>query len=301
QQKMQLAQEDLQQATDKLATLEKSLGVDLAEIRIITEQTGGESNLRANLTTLKQRLSTATTARKTKQQLATILQTLKQNPDHILTTPSDLLASQPTLRRLKEGLADAQLRSANIQGRMSSRHPLVIAAKKTEEEIKMNLHREIDVLLPSLATELQLNKTEIDSHNKQINIIKDRMGYIASLRANYHNLSEEVQQKSLAVNQVEQDLLSTRSALAATKETSMLTKVDTPNVGNYPEGPGKLSIILFGMVAGLLTGCGILFLTVVPNNAAHSSNRPVDLFQTGKGEPFPAFTLPKFHPHKTNP
>ena len=64
------------------------------------------------------------------------------------TRPADgranrLLDSQPALRRLKDGLVDAQLRTAALQGRMSAEHPEVISAKEAETQVAARVHAEL--------------------------------------------------------------------------------------------------------------------------------------------------------------
>src|SRR5207244_3279578 len=49
---------------------------------------------------------------------------------------------------------------------------------------------------------------------------------------------------------------------------SMITRVDTPDLGSGPVGPSRSQIVVLGGSAGLILGLGILFLTTPVTFAA---------------------------------
>ena len=75
--------------------------------------------------------------------LLKMLNEAQDDPSKLLATPTRLLESQPALRRLKDGLVDAQLKSADLVGRLADAHPLAKASRASEDEIRRNLHEEI--------------------------------------------------------------------------------------------------------------------------------------------------------------
>ena len=77
---------------------------------------------------------------KANRQLLALLEQAQADPTRLMAAPTRLLDSQPALRRLKDGLVDAQLRTATLQGRMSAEHPEVISAKEAETQVAARLH-----------------------------------------------------------------------------------------------------------------------------------------------------------------
>ncbi|MDP6057570.1 MAG: hypothetical protein QGH33_01705, partial [Pirellulaceae bacterium] len=111
---LRLATHELNDATERLETMEREVGNDLGELRSLNESGAGSSNLRAALNEVKTELRQATSAMEANQQLHDLLVRAQDDANELLATPSRLLESQPSLRRLKEGLVDAQLRTAEL-------------------------------------------------------------------------------------------------------------------------------------------------------------------------------------------
>jgi len=258
--KLSLSQQDLQQATAQLQALEKQVGTDLGELRILAVAGAGESNLRSSLTQLEAELREAETAQRSHKQQERLLSAARDNPDHLLVTPNHLLDSQPALRRLKDGLIDAQLRTAELMGMMNEDHPNVQAAKTAEERIRRELHAELDVALQGLAADREVSRGRVESLNERLADVRGRLDRLAGLRAQYSNLVADVRQRSSVVDRVRTDLGAARASQSAAQTASLLTRVDAPLSGEYPVGPSRTAIVLGGFVGGLATGVGLLFL-----------------------------------------
>ena len=69
--------------------------------------------------------------------------------------PNAVLDTQPALRRLKEGLVDAQLRAANLTGSLSAEHPQALAATTAVQKIKNQLLTELRVAIRTLDGDLR--------------------------------------------------------------------------------------------------------------------------------------------------
>jgi len=128
-----LARADVVEATAALTTIEKKAGSNLAELRFLQENGASDSSLRRTMTEIHAELRQVQTAQQTDRELLALVTAAKADPRKLLATPNKLLESQPSLRRLKEGLLDAQIRSAQFQGRMLDSHPLLQAAKEAED------------------------------------------------------------------------------------------------------------------------------------------------------------------------
>src|SRR5690606_15049330 len=235
---------DRERATQRLTALEQSVGGDLAELRMLTETTGGESNLRSSMTAVKNDLRAAQVAQQNRQQLLEMLRAAELDPTHLLATPNELLVMQPTLQQLKNGLITAQLTTAQLQGTMTDQHPLAQAAAQGEAEIRARIHNEIAAVIRSIEAELKLGEGRIATLEAQLNEIAARMDRLASIRANYANVVSEVRHYDEMLQRAEHDLAAARASLAASHATSLLTRLEEPYTPDHPTGPSKAVIVL---------------------------------------------------------
>ncbi len=147
---VRLAEQELDKQTAKLQEMETSVGSDLAELRMLSESFAGGSNLQTTLAEVRQELRQAENTYQSNEQLLNLLTAAQEDPSNLVATPNRLLEAQPALRRLKDGLTDAQLSSSQLLGTMSQDHPRVKAALVAESEIRGHLHRELAVAVRGL-------------------------------------------------------------------------------------------------------------------------------------------------------
>ncbi|MCC9605404.1 hypothetical protein LOC68_23125 [Blastopirellula sp. JC732] len=259
-----LAAAVLHSSTEKLSKLEGEVGSDLAELRILNESGSGDGNLRQQFVQVEAELRAARDQQQSNDQLLALLEAAAANPQELLATPNSLLDSQPALRRLKDGLVDAQLRTAELQGTRTADHPSVQSALGAESEVRDHLFKEIAVAVRGLKAERSVLKQRIEGYTKQRDQVSDRMVHLAEVRASYGNLESEVRQRSEKLAEVQRNLSDARSSLAAAHATSLLTRVGLPEVSDYPIGPSRKAIVVAGVVGGLVCGFGLLFLTINP-------------------------------------
>jgi hypothetical protein len=162
-----------------------------------------------------------------------------------------------------------------------------------EKDIRRRLHDEIDVAIRGLQVELEMNAGRIASLNKQLSEVQGRMSRLATMRAEYHNLSAEVAQRAEVWNKAQKDLADARASQAAAHSASLLTRLDAPQIGAYPVGPSRSMIALAGIFGGLATGLGIAVLLTVP---ATPSGRPAAAAATPAVEPQPVAAAAKTSP-----
>lgn len=284
---LELAQIDLQAATRKLEDLEADIGRDLQDLRVLNQSSMGESNLRTTLAQIKGELRTAKITYQDKVEQLKHLREAQRDTSNLVAMPNRLLESQPALKRLKDGLVDAQIKRAELAGSMSKNHPKVQAAMAAEAEVLANLRRELEVAVRGLEADVQISQTLIESLEKQRNEVEGRLERLSSVRARYHNLEAEVKQRSEIVQKATKDLADARANQAAASAASLITRIDGPQLGTYPLGPGRTTICLAGLFGGLACGMGLVFL-VSPigqaagrrwsDSVAHFGRRATDLF-----------------------
>jgi uncharacterized protein involved in exopolysaccharide biosynthesis len=263
-----LTQQDRDAATERLGSFERQIGSDLAELRILHSSPSGTSNLQRTLTQLETELRLARTVDRAGQELQQLLQGAQDDPRHLLATPNRLLVSQPALKRLKDGLVDAQLRTAQLRGTMADAHPQVQAALDNEQQVRDGLHSEISLAIRGLQVEQRLSAGRIESLASRLTQSKTRLASLAAGRAEYANLITEVEHTNRLHQQAQSNLANARAAQAGASSASLISPLDGPQVGDKPLGPSQASIVLLGVAGGLLCGFGFVFLTVQPSQPA---------------------------------
>lgn len=258
---VQLTEEKLAKETARLQELETQAGPDLAELRMLSQSFGGNSNLQTTLTELQQELRQVENLFSANNKLLELLTAAQNDPAQLVATPNRLLESQPALRSLKEGLIEAQLNTSELLGTMSSAHPRVKAAQVAESEIRGHLHRELEVAVRGLRAEQSLYQTRMERLTQKVNGLQQRLRTLATVRASYNNQLAEVQQQADSLANARNELNGARADLAAGDAVALLNRVDAPQTGPYPEGPSRAVIAAGGGVGGFLLGLGIIFLT----------------------------------------
>jgi uncharacterized protein involved in exopolysaccharide biosynthesis len=263
-----LAEADLARSIEKLGQLERGIGSDLADLRMLDLSATGDSDLRRKLITLDEEHRATQTLRQSNQELHGLLLAARQDPNQLLATPNRLLESQPALRRLKEGLIDAQLRTSQLLGTMKADHPQVITARTAEAEIRQQLFSELEAATRGVDVELRLADGRLAMLQQERSAITARLDKLAGLRAEYSSLVNDMRHRTTLVEKAQHDLAEARASQAGASTASLLTLVDRPETGDRPTGPSSAVILLAGLAGGLISGLGLLFLTVPLNEAA---------------------------------
>lgn len=257
-----LTENDLRSATARLAKMEQEVGGDLAELRSLNESFSGDSDLRRKTLELETELRQAQLDQRNHESLFELLSDSRVNQGRLLATPSRLLESQPSLKRLKEGLVDAQLRTAELVGGMSEEHPKVKTAREAEQEISRHLHDELAIALRGVKSDLDLATERVKSLDKQLSAARQRLERLAGARAEYSNLAAEVKHRTSLAEAARRELAQARSSQAGALDASLMNRIDGPDTGVWPIGPSRTLIVLAGLLGGVLTGFGVLMLTV---------------------------------------
>jgi uncharacterized protein involved in exopolysaccharide biosynthesis len=259
---VQIAKNDLTESVATLNATEKRVGSDLAELRSMQEMASSDSALRRSVEEIRAQLRENESTKKANEELLTVLETAQNDPGSLVTSSNRLLESQPSLRRLKDGLIDAQLRTASLLGTMSAEHPLVKAAKETQAEIGNHLHNELALAIRGVKLELRLNDERHALLTSQLDKTLERLAGLAEVRANYANEVAEVKNRTSLLERAEQSLAEARSTQASAKASSLISRIDSPDAGIRPIGPSRKVIALAGVFGGLLFGLGLVFLCV---------------------------------------
>jgi len=264
-----LAKEDLQGVTAKLTELEQQVGSDLSELRMLNDSPSGDSDLRRSMTEIQNEIRQQQAGQKANEELIALLTAAQDDPHGLLAMPNKLLESQPALKRLKDGLVEAQLRTAQMSSTMSDEHPQLVAARQNEEEVATQLRAEIGTAIRGLQVEQTMHDNRITQLEKQLNDGRGRIAKLATIRADYGNLVAETKQRTEILKNAQQALAEARASQASSRVSSTITKVGVPDTGSRPAGPSKTQTLVLGGFLGLIAGVGLLFLTVPGPQVPH--------------------------------
>jgi succinoglycan biosynthesis transport protein ExoP len=259
-----MAEQELQVATDRMASLETKVGSDLSELRILHASPSGNSDLRRRQSSLETELRSARQVLQSNREMRKLLVAATEDSGTLVATPNTLLVSQPALRRFKDGLIDAQIRTSALLGRYTADHPTVKQSQMAEAEIARDLATELNVAIRGIDVDLGLTKGRVDDLQTQLNDVRQRLVTLAAVRASYGNLVRDIQQRSEILKAARGNLADTRGNRLATDVTSQISLINEPDTGSQPVDPNTLAIIAAGIVGGLAVGIGIVFLTVHP-------------------------------------
>ncbi len=268
-----MATEDLKKASEQLQIVEREAGADLADLRGLSESNGNGSAARTQLENVKTELRQVETQHATLQSDLALLKETQADPDRILSAPATILSAHPGLRKLREGLADAQLNTSQLRGRFTSTHPMVNVAISAEGEIKQQLRSELAVATGNSEREVAVSQARLDKLKRQQQQLEDRLERLARIRTEHEQLNQEVRSRTKILQDAERQLADTRAARDAALTTSLLTRIDDPVLGERPVGPGRTTILAAMTMAGLCFGLGIVFLLTPLDGTTPDSNR----------------------------
>lgn len=254
--------------TQRLAEMEQEVGADLADLRQLESSLSGQGVLGQQALAIENELRQNASSRRRDEKLLATLNSSLENPSRLLATPSALLTSQPALQRLKDGLVDARMQAASLQGTRSASHPFVVAAKEAETQLREQLHNEIPAALAGVKLELSLSQQREAALRGQLSEVRQRLSNLAGKRAEYSTLLAAVQNHTNLVDGAETQLAEARAHNAGAKAASVLARVDGVEAGIRPVGPGRAAVSLAGGIGGLILGLGIVFAFFAPEPTA---------------------------------
>ena len=254
-----VAKSELVTVTDKLQAIERKAGEDLSDLRGMTDAGSNTNSARLQLDTVKSELRQVETQYEQMKLDLELAEKAFASPEELLS-PNTLVNSQPGLKKLREGLADARISASQLQGRFTEQHPLVIAAFKAEQEIQVRLREELGLARQAIVNDTVLIKNRKESLQEQHDRLIKRIEAMANIRAEYANLIAEVRSRSQVLQDTERQLSEVQAARDAAISCSLVTRIDNPFASETPVGPGRTTILAGSTMAGLFFGFGALFL-----------------------------------------
>lgn len=255
-----LARQKLNAAIAKMQEIEISIGEDLGELRNLNDTISGSGANRRTSEEISRELQTAELELERLQALHRLLVMGADDPSKLLVSGDDLLKSQPTLLRLKEGLIEAQLQSSHYASLLTAQHPRRRAAMQAEVEIAERMLQETRAAIRAMQPSLELAQGRVDRLRKRKTELDQKMARLASVRSSYSKLNSEVDALTTQLAQAEAALSEAQAGRSAALATNLLSELGPPQVGDSPEGVSGTMLTLGSTCAGLIFGLGAVFL-----------------------------------------
>ena len=259
-----MADGDLASQIGRLSAFEANVGADLADLRSLNAETGGQGQVSQELQAIETERRANESHLRENERLLKLLVAAKGDPQQLLATPNSLLVSQPAVSQLKNSLVSAQVHTANLLGSRAEAHPYVIAAREAESLIRSQLNNEVAVAIRGLQVEIELSADREKSLAAKYASARERMSHLAEGRAEYSNLVASVQNHTRLVEAARKNMADARARQASAHSASMISRIDGVEAGVWPSGPTRKTITAAGGVGGLLLGFGFVFLFATP-------------------------------------
>jgi uncharacterized protein involved in exopolysaccharide biosynthesis len=259
-----MAEKDLADQTQLLSHFESEIGSDLAELRNLNAQVGGQGEVSQELQAIETERRSNDVQRRENERLLALLSAAQDDPQQLLATPNSLLRSQPAVAQLKEALVQAEVYTSSLLGSRSENHPFVLAAREAEQVIRGQLHQEVAVAIRGLSVDLELNADRERALLAKSTAARQRLARLADSRAQYANLVSSVENHTKLVEAARKNLADARARQAGARSASVISRIDGVEAGVRPIGPSRKTITAAGGVGGLVLGLGVVFLFANP-------------------------------------
>lgn len=271
-----MSRSELDQAQQRLADVEREVGSNLVELRMLEQSPAGVSELNRELTEAENELRQARARQSVNRGILRLVRDAQRDPQILVSAPSTLFETQPNLKRLADGLVDVQLKTSTLLGVMAERHPQVVSSRRAEDMVRQKIFSELSLALHAIEAENQLTDSRVDYLEEQLADKRQRMSDVAALRVNYGSLNADVMHRRTMLENAERQLADVAASQAVARKYSLIDRIGVPDTGSHPVGPGRMTIAATGIVAGLFAGLGILILTLPAPRRTAAASAPLN-------------------------
>ncbi len=277
-----LAKQNLDEAAERMSVIEVQFGSDLAELRNLSDQISGDGTTRRTLEETARELQVAELDLDKLESLHGLLVAGSKDPTALVISGGDLLSSQPSLQRLKDGLIDAQLATSQLSGNYTELHPKRRTAMMAETEIKNRIQQETEAVIRAMQPTLTLERDRVTRLRAKSASLTERLGKLAEVRTHYAKIDAEVRQRTTLLGECEKALSDAQASRSAALSTDLIAELGPPQVGDSPIGPSGIVLTLGSTMAGLIFGLGTVFLVAPGPTDMRSGRRWSDYLGAGR-------------------
>ena len=277
-----LASRNLHEISARLREIEIEFGADLGDLRNLNDTISGDGTTRRTLEETTRDLQTVELELEKLRSLHAVLVAGSKDPQQLLVSGSDLLASQPSLQRLKDGLIDAQLAASQLAGIYTEANPKRQAATATEAEIRNRMQQETAAALRAMEPELKLTQERLDRLRTREEGLRGRLDQLATIRTDYAKIDADVKHRTELLGIAQRSLAEAKASRSAALSTNLIAELGPPQASDDPVGPGGTTLTLAATMAGLLFGLGTVFLVAPGPTDIRAGRRWSDYLGAGR-------------------
>lgn len=277
-----MAVSNLDQSSARIREIEVKFGTDLGELRNLNDTISGDGTNRRTLENTTNDRQAAELELDKLNALHQLLIAGAENPQHLLISGGDLLASQPSLQRLKDGLIDAQLAASQLSGIYTSQNPKHRAAVATEEEIERRMRQETVAVIRAMEPSLRLARDRVTKLSERELKLSGRLDDLAMARAHYSKIDADVNHRTEQLAKAEQLLSIAQASRSAALSTNLISELGPPQVAEDPIGPSGFVVTTGSTMAGLVFGLGTVFLIAPGPSETNGRRRWSDYLSGGR-------------------
>jgi polysaccharide biosynthesis transport protein len=251
------AKVEFEQVAEPVRKLVESTGTDLESLKAFNDTGSGGNEMQRVLENLKSEKRRALTQAQLAEKQLELLAEAKSEPEVAFARNNELMQTQPSLKRLADGLNDAKLTYNNLAGAFLSEHPRLKAAEQAVANTKQQIASEISLIESALQTQLELARDQIAFFANEEEKYESRMLSVNEKRIDFQQLTNDLTQRLEAMGK-QQTMLSEIQSLANTADrVSLVAIVGEPELATNPIGLSKSWIVLMGTIGGFFLGLGI--------------------------------------------
>ena len=292
-----LAKKNLNESAARMRDIEIEFGTDLGELRNLNVNVAGNGTIQRTLQETRNELQSAQLELDKLQSLHQLLVAGAENPQHLLVSGGDLLSSQPSLQRLKEGLIDAQIQASRLSSVYTKANPKRRAAIATENEIKNRMQQETVAVIQAMQPMLKLQGERVTRLESKDRSLSQRLERLALARTDYAKVDAEVTHRTRMLADAERLLAEAQATRSAALSTNLLAELGPPQVTDNPIGPGGMTLAAGSSMAGLIFGLGAVFLIAPGPSQTHGRRRWSD-YLSGHGRRITDAVAAGVNPHR---
>ncbi len=185
--------------------------------------------------------------------------------DSTIPTSNQLLQMQPTLGRLYEGLAQAQLKASIESARYTELHPATQNHLQAVQETRQQIQNELATIQRGLESQRSLAQQKLDRLHQSERNYETRLTELGKRRVEYQVLTTELNKQGENLAKTKSSLSEIQSLTNPQAKLSLLTLVGDPQVDSRPIGLSKSMILLAAFSGGIWIGLGIVILVRDPD------------------------------------
>ncbi len=277
-----LAKQNLDEAAARMSVIEVQFGSDLAELRNLSDTISGDGTTRRTQEETARDLQIAELDLEKLESLYGLLVAGSKDPTALVISGGDLLTSQPSLQRLKDGLIDAQLATSQLSGNYTELHPKRRTAMMAETEIKNRIQQETQAVIRAMQPTMTLERDRVTRLRAKNASLTERLAKLAEVRTHYAKIDAEVRQRTTLLGESEKALSDAQASRSAALSTDLIAELGPPQVGDSPVGPSGLVLTIGSTMAGLIFGLGTVFLVAPGPTDMRSGRRWSDYLGSGR-------------------